>query len=162
MGKKGNKNQGDNFDDDFKEGDFYKKFVSHKEKVAKEAANDDKAVNKDNNDRDAAYNDSDEGAANKKSRKKKGGQQEIDEFDVPTKPAKTKVVVGDSDREIDLEKEIGENFEGMNKKNTRKKKNNNANIYGDIDVFAGAVDEQADESEVHAKKGGKTNKGGKH
>jgi len=50
----------------------------------------------------------------------------------------------------------------MNKKNTRKKKNNNANIYGDIDVFAGAVDEEADESEVHAKKGGKTNKGGKH
>lgn len=48
----------------------------------------------------------------------------------------------------------------MSKKNTRKKKNNNANIYNDMDVFAGAVDEDAEEDEVHAKKGGKTNKGG--
>ena len=54
MGKKGNKNQAVNFDDDFKEGDFSKKFVSHKEKVAKEAANADKAINKANADRDAA------------------------------------------------------------------------------------------------------------
>jgi len=78
MGKKGNKNT-DNFDDDFKEGDFSKKFVSHKEKVAKEAANADRATNKANADRDAP-NDSDDGAANKKSRKKKAIQQDVDEF----------------------------------------------------------------------------------
>jgi len=36
------------------------------------------------------------------------------------------------------------------------------NVYGNQDALAGAFDEGADSDEVHAKKGGKTNKGGKH
>jgi hypothetical protein len=63
---------------------------------------------------------------------------------------------GDSDREIDLEKEIADNFEGVSKKNTRKKKNNMGNVYGNQD-FGGAFDEGADSDEIHAKKGGKNN-----
>ena len=150
MGKK-NKNRQDNDDEGFKEGDFSTKFVSHKAAIAQEAAEADRA---------AKNNDSDDGAANKKQRKRKGGHKELDsEF---VQPTKTKVVAGDSDVEIDLQKEIEENFEGVSKKNTRKKKNNNANIYGGQDQLAGAFDEEADEDEIHAKKGGKTQKGGKH
>ena len=63
MGKK-NKNRGGNDDDDFKEGDFSTKFVSHKANVAKEMAEASRTQNQD----------SDDGAANKKNRKRKGGQ----------------------------------------------------------------------------------------
>jgi hypothetical protein len=45
----------------------------------------------------------------------------LEDLDQPV--AKTKVVTGDSDHEIDIQKEIEENFEGVSKKNTRKKKN---------------------------------------
>lgn len=51
-----------------------------------------------------------------------------------------------------------ENFEGAGaKRNTRKKKDKQANIYGDgaDDALAGAFDEGADSDEIHAKKGGK-------
>lgn len=57
-----------------------------------------------------------------------------------------------------MEKEIAENFEGVSKKNTRKKKNNNmGGMFGNQDALAGAFDEGADSDEVHAKKGGKNN-----
>ena len=61
----------------------------------------------------------------------------------------------------DIQKELDENFEGMGKKNTRKKKNKQANLYGD-DTLGGAFDEGADSDEIHAKKGGKNNKGKKN
>lgn len=72
MGKKGNKKGND--DDDFmeKEASFATKFVSHKAAVAKEAAD---------ANRNTAQDDSDDGAANKKQRKRKGGPQELDDLD---------------------------------------------------------------------------------
>jgi hypothetical protein len=145
MGKK-NKNKGGNDDDDFKEGDFTTGFVSHKANIAKELAEATRANE----------SGSDDGAANKKQNKKrKGGNKQLDdEFDAPVK---TTVAGHDSDREIDLQKEIAENFEGVSKKNTRKKKNNMGNVYGGQDALAGAFDEGADSDEVHAKKGGKNN-----
>ena len=82
------------------------------------------------------------------------GTEIDDEFDAPVK---TTVAGHYSDREIDLQKEIAENFEGVSKKNTRKKKNNMGNVYGGQDALAGAFDEGADSDEVHAKKGGKNN-----
>lgn len=50
-----------------------------------------------------------------------------------------------------------ENFEGAGaKRNTRKKKNKQADIYGADEALAGAFDEGADSDEIHAKKGGKS------
>ena len=147
MGKK-NKNKGGNDDDDFKEGDFTTGFVSHKANIAKELAEATRANE----------SGSDDGAANKKSKKNKrkgGNTQQDDEFVEAT--VKTKVAGHDSDHEIDLQKEIAENFEGVSKKNTRKKKNNMGMVYGNHDALAGAFDEGADSDEVHAKKGGKNN-----
>ena len=51
---------------------------------------------------------------------------------------------------------LEENFEGVGKKNTRKKKTKGDNIYGgakDQDLIAAAFDEGADSDEVHEKKG---------
>jgi hypothetical protein len=150
MGKK-NKNRADNDDDEFKEGDFSTKFVSNKAAVAKEMAEAQRPTH---------HDDSDEGA-NKKQRKRKGAANELDdEFEPkPTKEQKAKktkvVAAGDSDHEIDLQKEIEENFEGVSKKNTRKKKKDNTNIYAGQDDLAGAFADDADEDEMYSKKGGK-------
>ena len=56
-----------------------------------------------------------------------------------------------------MQGEIEANFEGVGKKNTRKKKLKESNMQA-IDDLAGAFDEGADSDEVHAKKGGKSNK----
>ena len=80
-----------------------------------------------------------------KNKKEKAKQDHDDEFDKATG---------------DLNDQLEANFEGVAKKNTRKKKEKNTNIYeagGQADLLA-AFDDGAESDEVHAKKGGKNKK----
>lgn len=60
------------------------------------------------------------------------------------------------DEDRNLAQEMEDNFGGMGKKNTRKKKNTQQNMQDDL--IADAFDEGADSDEIHAKKGGKNKK----
>lgn len=63
---------------------------------------------------------------------------------------------GESADEQDIQNQLEDHFEGVGKKNTRKKKNKGQNNAADL--MAAAFDEGADSDEVHAKKGGKKDK----
>ena len=64
----------------------------------------------------------------------------------------------DAEREEAI-KDAGDHFEGVAKKNTRKKKTKQQNIYSEgMDDMAGVFDEGADSDEVHMKKQNKTQK----
>lgn len=56
-------------------------------------------------------------------------------------------------QEIDREG-LEDTFDGIGKKNTRKKKNKEQNLYGQ-DELGGVFDQGADSDEVYARKGGK-------
>jgi hypothetical protein len=80
-----------------------------------------------------------------KNKKEKAKQDHDDEFDKATG---------------DINDQLEANFEGVAKKNTRKKKEKNTNIYeagGQADLLAAFYD-GAESDEVLAKKGGKNKK----
>lgn len=108
-----------------------------------------------------AYDSGDEEVISKKKgkRNKKGGQQQEDEFlesDSRPQVLAHKDQDGESADEQDIQNQLEDHFEGVGKKNTRKKKNKGQNNAADL--MAAAFDEGADSDEVHAKKGGKKEK----
>lgn len=130
------------------EADQGRGYVSHKQAVAQEALLADKGQN---------MVDSDEEIITKKKKNKRNkGAQELDDFDqaveTPNQPAGE---LNELDEDRNLAQEMEENFGGMSKKNTRKKKNTGQNMQDDL--IADAFDEGADSDEIQGKKG-KNNK----
>ena len=119
-----------------------------------------------------AYDSGDEEVISKKKgkRNKKGGQQQEDE-EFLDNDAKLKEAEADGEKktkddgsadEQDIQNQLDDHFEGVGKKNTRRKKNKDsayaAQNAGADAMMAAAFDEGADSDEVHARKGGKNNK----
>jgi len=147
MGKK-NKRQFDEDGTDITQNDHSTGYVSHKKTLAKEAEEAKKGAktvpSKNVDDEDKTDN--------KKKRGRKGAQEDDDAFG----QAGDQIPTSQPDGDHDLQKDLEANFEGIGKKNTRKKKQKDAQMYGDDDL-AGAFDQGADSDEIHEKKG----KGGK-
>jgi hypothetical protein len=149
MGKKGKR--GMQGDDDLPGQTQERTFQSHKEVLAREAREADKGRSKHANQRAAGSDSDDEQmGGQKQKRHRQGVAQEDADFGEESKT----IPEGD-----DVQGDLEAHFEGVAKKNTRKKKQKEANIYGGGgDELAGAFDEGADSDEVYAKKGGKHNK----
>ena len=148
MGKKNKKLQDE--DDGFlSKIDHSTGFVSHKATLKKEAAEAKKGSKLD----PSGFADDDEKPDKKNKRGRKGAQEDEDAFGQTA----DQIPSTQPDAEHDLQKDLEANFEGIAKKNTRKKKQQQ---FGQDDL-GGAFDANADSDEMYEKKGGKGNKGKK-